>query len=129
MAEIYAPQVSGYAEFWADLRVTRPARGEVLVAWCCHEVGMLAIIRLGEQETHLADSRGRGSDGNVEVLRSRCTERILEFRGLHCFNSSGDNGFILCSSLKGNFFVQRLRGMKAMLETRGQQRDSPSRGQ
>ena len=46
VAEIYAPQVSGYAEFWADLWVTRPARGEVLVAWCCHEVGMLAIIYL-----------------------------------------------------------------------------------
>jgi hypothetical protein len=72
---------------------------------------------------------GVRSDGNVEVLRSRCTERILESRGLHCFNSSGDNGFMLCSSLKGNFFVQRLRGMKAMLETRGQQRDPPSRGQ
>jgi hypothetical protein len=72
---------------------------------------------------------GLGSDGNVEVLRSRCTEWILEFGGLHCFNSSEDNGFILCGSLKGGFFVQRLRRIKGMVETRGQQRDPPTPGQ
>jgi hypothetical protein len=45
---------------------------------------------------------GVRSDGNVEVLRSRCTEWILEFGGLHCFNSYGDNGFILCAEIKRN---------------------------